>query len=65
MHVHFSLFPIRCNRLRLPVLCLVSFIVLFLTGCSKRLQPVSATGFYYDTVITITLYAPDSKPLLD
>lgn len=65
MHVHLSPFHIRCNRLRLPVLCPVLFIAFFLTGCSRRLQPVSATGFYFDTVITVTLYDPDSKPLLD
>ena len=42
---------------RLFLLCL---IIIFLCGCSMTTnEPLSKTGFYFDTVITITLY--DSK----
>lgn len=37
----------------LPILLLS--LALF-TGCAKKNEPLSATGFYFDTVITITLY---------
>ena len=34
-------------------------------GCSKTTEPVSKSGFYFDTVIKITLYDPELSPLLD
>ena len=37
----------------LPILLLS--LALF-AGCAKKNEPLSATGFYFDTVITITLY---------
>lgn len=38
----------------LSVVLLLNFI--FLSGCSKAEEPISKTGIYFDTVITITLY---------
>lgn len=40
-------------------------LVLFLSGCARQSKPLSATGFYFDTVITITLYQPCKQELLD
>lgn len=40
----------------------------FLSGCgrlSDRYEPFQRTGFYFDTVISVTLYEPDSERLLD
>lgn len=43
----------------LPVLCLL-FSAVLLQGCGKNAVPVSQTGFYFDTVVTITLYDTDT-----
>lgn len=40
-------------------------ILLLLSGCKNSPQAVSRTGFYFDTVITITLYSDNADPLLD
>ncbi|MBO5093674.1 MAG: FAD:protein FMN transferase [Lachnospiraceae bacterium] len=40
---------------------LLSAAVLLCSGCGKNAEPVSKTEFYFDTVITITLY-DDLKP---
>ena len=42
-----------------------SIPTILLSGCGRQSTPVSDTGFYFDTVITITLYEEDSKSLLD
>ena len=34
-------------------------------GCGKPAEPLARTGFYYDTVITITLYDKQDDALLD
>ncbi len=44
----------------LPVLSIA-----LLTGCAKNPEPVSRTGFYFDTVIQITLYDTEDEALLD
>ncbi len=41
------------------------FPTILLSGCGRQSTPVSDTGFYFDTVITITLYEEDNKSLLD
>lgn len=43
-------------------LALVSAI---LTGCAKNIEPISRTGFYFDTVIQITLYDTEDTAVLD
>lgn len=40
-------------------------ILLFLTGCSRNIQPITRTGFYFDTVIQITLYDTEDESVLD
>ena len=38
---------------------------LFLNGCGRQAEPLSRTGFYFDTVVTITLYDKQEEALLD
>ena len=46
-------------------LALILFLAMIpLTGCSNQ-NPISKTGFYFDTVITITLYDKNQENLLD
>ena len=46
-------------------LVLVYITCIFLTGCSRNIEPVSKSGFYFDTVITVTLYDTEQIDLLD
>lgn len=39
--------------------------LLALTGCTKNTEPISRTGFYFDTVIQITLYDTVDETVLD
>lgn len=45
----------------------VAFILIILCpgGCSYSREPASRTGFYFDTVITITIYNPEDAAFLD
>ena len=36
-----------------------------MTGCTKNIEPISRTGFYFDTVIQITLYDTEDEAILD
>lgn len=45
-------------------LLLVSFVFL-LEGCARNTEPVTKTGFYFDTVIQITIYDVEKKDCLD
>ncbi len=36
-----------------------------LTGCGGKSEPLSRTGFYFDTVITVTLYDNQKETILD
>ena len=45
------------------VLLLIFFLLL--CGCGSQSVPLSRTGFFFDTVIGITLYDSDSEELLD
>lgn len=38
------------------LLCLLSLFTGFLTGCQKKTTPITETGFYFDTVISVTIY---------
>ncbi len=45
-------------------ICLLG-TTLFTTGCSKTAEPISKTGCYFDTVITITLYCDDAEKYIE
>ena len=40
-------------------------ITSIITGCTKNTEPISRTGFYFDTVIQITLYDTEDDSVLD
>lgn len=40
-------------------------IISMMTGCTKNTEPISRTGFYFDTVIQITLYDTGDDSVLD
>ena len=47
-------------------LILLIFVIVLLCGCSTTTkEPLSKTGFYFDTVITITLYDTKDEELLN
>lgn len=59
MHIFSHLKPV-------PLMLYFTMLLCFLlAGCSPRREPVTATGFYYDTVITVTLYKGGNEELLD
>ncbi|MDE6318208.1 MAG: FAD:protein FMN transferase [Lachnospiraceae bacterium] len=59
-------------RQKLPVVwltvALISVFILtstILIGCTRNTEPISRTGFYFDTVIQITLYDTEDDSVLD
>lgn len=38
---------------------------IMLAGCAKNIEPISRTGFYFDTVIQVTLYDTEDERILD
>lgn len=46
---------------RLLILCT---LVLCLAGCARKPIPYTETGFYFGTVVTVTLYDPSQKHLM-
>lgn len=49
----------------LSVLSILLFTICTITGCAKKTDPVTKTGFYFDTVITLTIYSGSQESLLD
>ncbi len=47
----------------LTMILVLTFAIL--TGCAKNSEPISRTGFYFDTVIQITLYDTVDETILD
>lgn len=60
-------FIAKLHRISQPFLCLIllSTACLFFTGCKRNTEPISRTGFYFDTVIQITLYDTEDTSILD
>lgn len=52
----------RTLCIMLSVICIFACMT---TGCHRQKETVNKTGFYFDTVITITLYDKSYEPLLD
>lgn len=44
---------------------ILAVIPLILSGCTRNIEPISRTGFYFDTVIQITLYDTEDGTILD
>lgn len=57
-----KLYIVRLIAAFTPVLVLISTA---LTGCARNTEPISRTGFYFDTVIQITLYDTEDTTILD
>lgn len=49
-------------RLSCVIICMMAFL---LSGCSRNTTPISKSGIYFDTVITITVYDDAHSKLLD
>ena len=43
----------------------LSLTFAILTGCARKTEPISRTGFYFDTVVQITLYDTEDETVLD
>ena len=43
----------------------LALVPAILTGCARNTEPISRTGFYFDTVIQITLYDTEEESVLD
>lgn len=59
-------------RQKSPIVCLIAALIsvlilapIVLTGCTRNIEPISRTGFYFDTVIQITLYDTEDDSVLD
>lgn len=46
-------------------ICLLLIFITSISGCGKEQEKISKSGFYFDTVITITLYGKENQPFLD
>lgn len=56
------------NLLLLNLFILFTFTFMLtpiLSGCQPKQEPISKSGFYFDTIIKITLYDPSQESLLD
>lgn len=53
------------RKLSAVVLTALSITLLSAAGCSRKSDPISKTGFYFDTVISITLYDEKESEYLD
>ena len=45
-------------------LCILS-ILLLCTGCQKNTDPITKTDFYFDTIISVTVYHPEEESALE
>lgn len=54
------------HKFSITLLILISLLLpAFSTGCSRTNEPISKSGFYFDTIIKITLYDSAYESLLD
>lgn len=57
------------NKLHFPILCLAALPALLLSGCGQNTKTEQAkltkNGFYFDTVVSVTLYGTDDSAILD
>lgn len=64
MKTAFSINMIRSVRLARSVFFTAVLLLPLLCGCGSK-QPITKSGFYFDTVITVTLYDPSKTKELD
>lgn len=50
---------------KIPLFIILAALTVFLDGCGKNREPVTKTGFYFDTVIQVTIYDAGKKDCLD
>lgn len=55
----------NCYSMKKTILSLLLIIALTFAGCEQSKAPVTKTGVYFDTVISITLYEHNSSRLID
>ncbi len=53
------------KKLKTVLILTVIFITSVFSGCASEEKRVSKTGFYFDTIITITLYGTDNEKYID
>lgn len=46
-------------------LSFIALSIITLSGCSQKKTPITKTGIYFDTVVSITLYENNSSELID
>ena len=59
MHPNFSV------RNRFLSLFFILCMLYTVSGCAKKSEPLTKTGFFFDTVITLTIYDSSGESLLD
>lgn len=47
------------------LLCILSVFSCFLSGCQNQTSPITKTGFYFDTVISVTIYDSSKEYTLE
>lgn len=52
-------------RIRLPLFLFLISMLICITGCTRNTEPITQTGFYFDTVIQVTLYDTRDTSVLD
>ncbi|MDD2972206.1 MAG: FAD:protein FMN transferase [Lachnospiraceae bacterium] len=56
----------KCLKKQITIPVILSLLLFpLLSGCNVNQDPVSKTGFYFDTVISITLYDQSKEALID
>lgn len=53
------------NRNQILILLMVSLLFSSLTGCGKNQEPITKTGLYFNTVVTLTIYDQKKSNVLD
>lgn len=62
-----NFFMTKLHRISQSCFFLIFFgtACLLFTGCKRNIDPISRTGFYFDTVIQVTLYDTEDTTVLD
>lgn len=55
----------KCGRRMTAFLTALVFLVCLLSGCERRIEPITKSAFMLNTVVTVTLYDSDDPKILD